>query len=64
MTAAGADRTMAHRIGETVVTVLGTDGRPLAGVDVTVAQRRHAFGLGNIGFDFIPLAFIRWCGTP
>ncbi|MGV8967173.1 MAG: endo-1,4-beta-xylanase [Cellulomonas sp.] len=47
---------MAHRFGETVVTVLDADGRPLAGTEVTVAQRRHAFGLGNIGFDFIPLA--------
>ena len=50
------DRTMGHRIGEASVTVLGADGRPCAGADVTVSQRRHAFGLGNIGFDVIPLA--------
>ena len=56
MNATAPDLTMKHRLGETVVTVLGADGRPLAGLDVTVAQRRHAFGLGNIGFDFIPLA--------
>ena len=54
--ATSPDRTMGHRIGEALVTVLGADGRPLSGVDVTVSQRRHAFGLGNIGFDFIPLA--------
>ena len=48
--------TLAHRLGAATVTVLGADGRPLPGIDVTVAQRRHAFGFGNIGFDFIPLA--------
>ncbi|RYV52142.1 endo-1,4-beta-xylanase [Pengzhenrongella frigida] len=47
---------MRHRIGEATVTVLRADGRPLAGLEVTVAQRRHAFGIGNIGFDLIPLA--------
>jgi len=54
--ASRADTTMAHRITEATVTVLGADGRPLPGVEVIVAQRRHAFGFGNIGFDFIPLA--------
>jgi len=46
----------AHRRGESVVTVLGADGRPLADADVVIEQTRHAFGFGNIGFDFIPLA--------
>jgi GH35 family endo-1,4-beta-xylanase len=50
------DPSLAHRRGETTVTVVGADGRPLAGVEVTLAQTRHAFGFGNIGFDFIPLA--------
>jgi GH35 family endo-1,4-beta-xylanase len=44
-----------HRIGETIVTVLGADGQPLADRDVTVAQTRHAFSFGNIGFDFVRL---------
>ena len=45
-----------HRLGGSVVTVLGVDGQPLVDTDVVVEQTRHAFGLGNIGFDFIPLA--------
>ncbi|NCT91455.1 1,4-beta-xylanase [Cellulomonas sp. APG4] len=50
------DPTLAHRQGATSVQVLGPDGAPLADVEVTLAQTRHAFGFGNIGFDFIPLA--------
>lgn len=50
------DRTMKHRIAEAEVSVLGSDGHPLADAEVTVQQRRHAFSFGNIGFDFIPLA--------
>ncbi|NLE17003.1 MAG: 1,4-beta-xylanase, partial [Propioniciclava sp.] len=46
----------AHRSATTTVTLTGPDGSPLAGVEVTVAQTRHTFGFGNIGFDFIPLA--------
>jgi endo-1,4-beta-xylanase len=46
---------MRHRIGEVTVTVLGPDRRPLAGRVVTVAQQRHAFAFGNIGFDFVRL---------
>lgn len=38
------------------LTLHGVDGRPLADTEVVVEQRRHAFGFGNIGFDFIPLA--------
>jgi endo-1,4-beta-xylanase len=44
-----------HRRGEVTVTVLGPDGQPLAGREVTVAQQRHAFPFGNIGFDFVRL---------
>lgn len=51
-----SDPTIQHRLTDTVVTVLGTDGRPLADADVTVQQQRHEFQFGNIGFDFIPLA--------
>jgi len=49
------DETMRHRIGEVTVTVPGPDGRPLADRVVTVAQQRHAFAFGNIGFDFVGL---------
>ena len=45
-----------HRIARTVVTVLDPHGEPLADTDVTVAQRRHAFGFGCTGFEFIGLA--------
>jgi len=55
-TSLSPDPTMAHRIGEVSVTVRDGAGRPVAAQDVVVAQRRHAFGFGNIGFDFIPLA--------
>lgn len=46
----------AHRTARAVVTVAGPDGRPLTDTPVSVAQRRHAFVFGNIGFDLIPLA--------
>jgi GH35 family endo-1,4-beta-xylanase len=46
----------AHRLCETVVTVTDASGAPLASLDVVVAQTRHAFGFGNIGFDFLGLA--------
>ncbi len=44
---------LAHRRADAVVTVLGPDGRPLVHTDVLVAQERHAFLFGNIGFDFL-----------
>ena len=47
---------VAHRTGETTLTVVDADGRPCPGVDVTVEQTRHAFTFGNIGFDFVPIA--------
>jgi GH35 family endo-1,4-beta-xylanase len=50
-----SDGTLAHRAGEVTLTVRGPDGRPLADRDVTVAQERHAFAFGNIGFDFVRL---------
>lgn len=46
---------MRHRIGRATLTLRGRDGRPLADHPVTVAQQRHAFAFGNIGFDFVPL---------
>ncbi|WP_447925525.1 endo-1,4-beta-xylanase [Georgenia muralis] len=50
----GAD--LRHRVTGTTVTLRGADGAPLAAHEVTVEQRSHALGLGNIGFDLIPLA--------
>jgi GH35 family endo-1,4-beta-xylanase len=49
------DPSLSHRSGEVSVTVLDAVGRPLADRDVVVAQRRHAFGFGNTGFDVLPL---------
>lgn len=46
----------AHRIVSSSVKVTGADGQPLANTPVTVRQIDHAFGFGNIGFDFIGLA--------
>ncbi|WP_439564591.1 endo-1,4-beta-xylanase [Microcella sp.] len=43
----------AHRRASAELTVLGADGHPLAHTDVMVAQTRHAFGFGCIGFDFV-----------
>ena len=47
---------LAHRATATTVTVLDATGTPLAGREVTVEQTRHAFGFGNIGFDFVGFA--------
>jgi GH35 family endo-1,4-beta-xylanase len=54
--AAPSSTAQAHRIHDAVVTVLDARGEPLAGVEVTVEQTRHAFAFGNVGFDFIGLA--------
>ncbi|NUU19846.1 1,4-beta-xylanase [Cellulomonas humilata] len=45
--------TLSHRRADVVVTVLDSAGHPLADTDVVVAQERHAFLFGNIGFDFV-----------
>ncbi len=49
------DHTLTHRTGEVALSVRTPDGRPAPDRTVTVAQRRHAFAFGNIGFDFVPL---------
>ncbi|MFI7426360.1 endo-1,4-beta-xylanase [Micromonospora sp. NPDC049836] len=46
---------MEHRTAEATVTVT-RDGRPLAGQEVTVAQREHSFRFGCTGFEFVDLA--------
>lgn len=53
-----------HRLGRSTVTVRTADGRPVADTDVVVEQRRHAFGFGNIGFDFVALANGETDGDP
>jgi GH35 family endo-1,4-beta-xylanase len=45
-----------HRTTATTVTIVDAGGSPLAGREVTVEQTGHAFGFGNIGFDFIGYA--------
>jgi GH35 family endo-1,4-beta-xylanase len=44
-----------HRTGTTTITVLDAQGRPAAGREVRIEQRRHAFGFGNIGFDLLEM---------
>ncbi len=51
-----ADRRYRHRIVRATVTLTGRDGEPLRGAPVTIGQLGHAFGFGNIGFDFVGLA--------
>ncbi|TFC58316.1 1,4-beta-xylanase [Cryobacterium sp. TMT2-15-1] len=46
----------AHRLCTTVVTVTDASGEVLPNTEVVVAQLDHAFGFGNIGFDFLGLA--------
>lgn len=46
----------AHRTTSTTVTLHDAAGRALAGREVVVEQTRHAFGFGNIGFDFVGFA--------
>ncbi|MCZ7419711.1 endo-1,4-beta-xylanase [Verrucosispora sp. WMMA2121] len=50
-----SDSSLRHRKGEITLTVRGPDRQPLADQVVTVAQDRHAFAFGNIGFDFVDL---------
>jgi endo-1,4-beta-xylanase len=44
-----------HRTAAATVT-LTSSGGPLANKQVTVAQKRHSFLFGSIGFEFVPLA--------
>jgi endo-1,4-beta-xylanase len=45
-----------HRMVRGDLTLVAGNGEPLRGRPVTVEQVRHAFGFGNIGFDFLALA--------
>jgi hypothetical protein len=42
------------RTASTTIQVVDRDGEPVADTEVSVEQRTHAFGFGNIGFDFVP----------
>ena len=50
---------LTHRIADSRLRLIDPSGRPLAAASVTVEQVRHAFGFGNIGFDFLD-----WIGGP
>ena len=50
---------LTHRRADDRVRLVDPQGRPVAGTTVSVEQTRHAFGFGNIGFDFID-----WLGGP
>ncbi len=45
-----------YRTADVTLTLRRADGTPLAGQAVEVAQQRHQFNFGCIGFDQIPLA--------
>jgi endo-1,4-beta-xylanase len=47
------DPSLRHRMTDATLTVVGPDGQPLADTPVTVAQVRHQFLFGCIGFDFL-----------
>jgi hypothetical protein len=49
----GAGSQYAHRLTRANLHVVGRDGTPRRGVSVSVEQVQHAFGFGNIGFDFL-----------
>ncbi|TDN91445.1 endo-1,4-beta-xylanase [Microbacterium sp. BK668] len=46
---------LSHRFREVPLELIAPDGTRVAGEPVTVEQTRHAFGFGNIGFDFVEL---------
>ena len=50
---------LTHRIADARVRLVDPLGRPIPDATVSVEQTRHAFGFGNIGFDFID-----WLGGP
>lgn len=45
--------TLAHRRTNARLQLVDASGRPVADSPVAVEQTRHAFGFGNIGFDFV-----------
>ena len=50
---------LTHRKADASLVLVDPSGKPLADTHVTVEQTRHAFGFGNIGFDFV-----EWLGGP
>lgn len=46
---------VSHRFEDVALRVVDPAGVPVTGGPVTVEQTRHAFGFGNIGFDFVEL---------
>ncbi|MGC5172553.1 endo-1,4-beta-xylanase [Microbacterium sp. DT81.1] len=50
---------LTHRLADAQLLLVDASGSPLERSSVTVEQTRHAFGFGNIGFDFVD-----WLGGP
>lgn len=50
---------LTHRRSNARIRITDSSGQPLSGSQVHVRQTAHAFGFGNIGFDFI-----EWVGGP
>lgn len=46
---------LSPRFRDVSLRILDADGAPVAPASVVVEQTRHAFGFGNIGFDFVDL---------
>lgn len=46
---------LSHRFEHALLRVVDRDGETVTEGPVTVEQTRHAFGFGNIGFDFVDL---------
>lgn len=46
---------LAHRDAGCVITLVDAQGLPLADRELSIEQKSHDFGFGNIGFDFIGL---------
>jgi GH35 family endo-1,4-beta-xylanase len=51
-----------NRMTDTTITVLGTDGTPLANQQVIIAQTKHKFLFGTAAFDLVPLAGGQYTG--
>src|SRR4051794_34673168 len=46
---------LSHRFREVALRLVAPDGSPVTTGPVAVGRTRHAFGFGNIGFDFVEL---------
>jgi len=51
-----------NRMTETTISILKTDGTPLANQEVEIAQTKHNFLFGTAAFDLVPLASGEYVG--